>query len=804
MTNHWVDYKNSDAILVIGANPAENHPVAIRWIDKARQDRNAKLIVIDPKFSRTAALADLYIRIRPGTDIAFLGGLINFALTNNRCFKDYVAEYTNASFLVDPRFGFQDGVFSGAVLQSDGQVKYDSETWQFQKDPKGDIRTDHSLQDAHTVFQLMKRHYSRYDPQTVAATCGMGVEDFLKAAELFTSTGRAGMAGNILYAMGITQSTHGSQNVRAIAILQLLLGNIGIPGGGVNAQRGESNVQGSTDMTLLFNSLPGYLPAPIASTHPTLEKYNETTPKAGYWSNRPKFIASLLKAWWGDAAIAANDFAYDYLPKRDARDHSFMSIFEAMQAGEVKGLFAWGQNVAVGGPNVGQERKALANLDFLVAVDLFDTETSSFWDAPDADAASINTEVFLLPAAASFEKCGTITNSGRWIQWRDKAVEPLGEAKDDLWIADRLCRKLKALYAGGGVFPDPVLKLIWDYGDEPSAEKAAMEINGCTSADGKLIPGFAHLKDDGSTACGNWLYSGYYADEAEPACKSRIKEEPGGLGLHPGWSYSWPANRRIAYNRCAADPAGQPWDPERNIISWDGQKWVNKDVPDFGWKNSDGSMIPPGKSAVNPFIMNPEGKGQLWSASALKDGPLPEHYEPVESPAANRLNHRQFSPAITINGKGVFGKVAAFGDKSYPYVATTYRVTEHWQSGAMTRNTPWLGEMMPDMFVEISPTLAAGLSVKSGDRVTVVTMRGRLTAPCMVSLRMKAITVYGRETEIVGLPWHWGFKGMYTGASGNLLTPHIGDANTNIPEYKAFLCDVKRADGAGPVRKVML
>jgi formate dehydrogenase major subunit len=802
MTNHWIDYKNSDVIMAIGANPAENHPVAMRWIDRAREHRGAKLIVVDPKFNRTAALADLHIPIRPGTDIAFLGGLINFALANEHYFKDYVIKYTNASFLVDQGFGFQDGLFSGAAAQKDGQVKYDTKTWQFQKDEKGAIKTDLTLQDPHTVFQLMKQHYSRYDAQTVAATCGMSPADFFKAAELFTSTGRADMAGNILYAMGITQSTHGSQNVRAIAILQLLLGNIGIPGGGVNAQRGESNVQGSTDMALLFNNLPGYLPAPTAGAHPTLAKYNETTPKAGYWTNRPKFMASLLRAWWGNAAIKTNDFAYDYLPKADGRDHSFMSIFEAMQAGELKGLFAWGQNVAVGGPNVGQERKALAELDFLVTVDLFDTETASFWQAPNVDPAAIKTEVFLLPAAASFEKCGTITNSGRWIQWRDKAVEPLGQAKDDLWIADRLCRALKALYTKGGIFPDPVIDLTWDYGEEPSSEKVATEINGCTKADGKLVPGFASLKDDGTTACGNWVYSGYYADEARPACKSRVKEELGGLGLHPGWSYAWPANRRIVYNRCAADATGRPWDPQRDIIGWDGMKWVNKDVPDFGWKNPDGSMIPPGTSAANPFIMNAEAKGLLWSASALKDGPLPEHYEPVESPTANKLSRRQFNPACAISGKGAFGKVVAPGDKNYPYVATTYRVTEHWQSGAMTRNVPWLGEMMPDMFVEISPTLAAKLSVKSGDRVTVSTVRGDLTAPCLVSSRMKAMTVHGRETEVVGMPWHWGFKGMYTGASANLLTPHVGDANTNIPEYKAFLCDVKRAPGTGPVREV--
>ncbi|HYG60527.1 MAG TPA: molybdopterin-dependent oxidoreductase, partial [Symbiobacteriaceae bacterium] len=576
MTNHWIDYKNSDLFLAIGANPAENHPVSMKWIDRAREERGAKLIVVDPKFNRTAALADLYLPIRPGTDIAFFGGLINYALTTGRFFKEYVAAYTNATFLIDPAFKFEDGLFSGAQVGADGQVKYDTKTWQYQKDEKGATKVDPTMTDPQSVMQLMMKHYARYTVDMVTATCGMTKEEFLKAAEWITDTGRPNKAANILYAMGITQSTHGSQNVKSIANIQLLLGNIGVAGGGVNAQRGESNVQGSTDMAMLWGNLPGYLPAPNAVAHPTLEKYNATTPKSGYWTNRPKFVASMLKSWWGDHATKANDFCYDYVPKADARDHSFMSIFEAMGRGEMKGMFAWGQNVAVGGPNVGKERAALGSLDWLVSVDLFDTETSSFWEAPGLDASKIKTEVFLLPAAASFEKAGTIANSGRWIQWRDKAVEPLGESKDDLWIADRLFKAIKAEYAKGGAFPDPILKLTWDYGDEhPSAEKVAMEINGY-GPDRKLVANFTLLKDDGSTSCGCWIYSGYYANEEKPACKSRIKEEKGGLGLHPGWSFAWPVNRRILYNRCSADPTGKPWDPDRAHILWDGTKWANK------------------------------------------------------------------------------------------------------------------------------------------------------------------------------------------------------------------------------------
>ncbi|HWI62155.1 MAG TPA: molybdopterin dinucleotide binding domain-containing protein, partial [Symbiobacteriaceae bacterium] len=547
----------------------------------------------------------------------------------------------------------------------------------------------------------------------------------------------------------------------------------------------------------------GYLPYPTAAAHPTLAKYNETTPKAGYWTNRPKFLASMLKAWWGSAATKENDFCYEWLPKLDARDHSHMSLFESMMTGELKGLFAWGQNVAVGGPNVDRERKALGKLDWLVAVDLFDTETASFWRRPGVNPADIKTEVFLLPAAASFEKEGTVANSGRWIQYRWKAVNPLGEAQDDLWIADRLYKALRAEYAkSGGAFADPILKLNWNYGDHPDVAKVALEINGYNPADGKPLAMFTALKDDGTTACGNWIFSGYWADMEKPAAKSRVKEAPGGLGLNPQWSWAWPANRRITYNRPSADPTGKPWDPKRALVSWDGTKWTNADVPDFGWKDAaTGAMIPPETSLKTPFIMNAEGKALLFSPSAMKDGPLPEHYEPVESPFANKMNKRQFNPAITISGKGEFGQLAAVGDKKFPFICTTYRLTEHWQSGAMTRNTPWLGELMPDMFVEISESLAKQIGVVSGDRVTVSSLRGEVTAPAMVSPRMKPMNVHGQLTEVVGMPWHWGYRGMFTGDSANMLTPHVGDANTNIPEFKAFLCNITKAAGSGPVRR---
>jgi len=800
MTNHWTDYQNTDVFLCIGTNPAENHPISMRWINRARENRGAKLIVVDPKFNRTAALADTYVPIRPGTDIAFLGGLMNYALTNNRFQREYVTHYTNASFLISPNYTFDDGLFSGAKVAKDGQVSYDNSTWQYQKDEKGAVKTDLTLSDPNCVLQQMKKHYARYTPEMVANTCGMKVEEFLQVADLYTATGSPTKAGNVMYAMGITQSSHGSQNVRAIAVLQLLLGNIGIAGGGVNAHRGESNVQGSTDMAMLWNNLPGYLPMPSAAAHPTLAKFHESTPKAGYWTNRPKFMNSMLKAWYGDAATKANDFCYDYIPKLDSRDHTHMSIIEAVDRGEIKGIFAWGQNFMVGGPSLMQARQAVTKLEWLVAVDLFETETAAFWKAPGINPADVQTEVFLLPAAASYEKSGTITNSGRWIQWRDKAVEPLGEAKDDLWVADRLAKKLKELYASGGVFPDPIRNMTWDYDDEhghPSAAKVAFEVNGYTVADKKGLMTFGNLKDDGSTAGGCWIYAGYFADFEKPKCRSRVKDEPGKtLGTHLGWSWAWPLNRRIIYNRGAADPNGNSWDPERPLFQWDAVagKWVAQDIPDFN------ATVPPTTSAVNPFIMTVEGKGLLWSTSSMKDGPLPEHYEPVESPCANQLSKRQFNPAVTISGKGEFEKFTKMGDTQFPYVCTTYRVTEHWQSGAMTRSVPWLAEMMPDMFVEISQNLANKLGVKTGDQIEVSTIRGALTAPAMVTPRVRPMMVHGVETEVVGMPWHWGYMGMFTGQSANVLTPHVGDANTNIPEYKAFLCNVKKAGGFGPVR----
>lgn len=804
MTNHFIDYKNSDVVMMIGSNSAECHPMAMRWILRGRETRGTKLIVVDPRLTKSAALADIYARIRPGTDIPFLLGMINYAIENKLYHREYILNYTNASYLVSADFKIEDGLFSGASVK-DGKVVYDTKSWQYQKDGEK-IKKDSTLLDPNCVFQVLKRHVSRYTVETVCQITGVSEAVYRQVCETFCSTGQPGKAGNVLYAMGITQHTYGSQNVRAIAMLQLLLGNIGIAGGGVNAQRGESNVQGSTDMAMLFHLLPGYLAMVDATKHTKLQDYlDKEVPKTSYWSNTGKFLISQLKAWYGTAATKENDFCFDWLPKLDGKSHDHVSIFQDMADGKVKGFFAWGQNPLVGGPNVTAQKQAMENLDWLVAVDVFETETAAFWKAPGADPKQIKTEVFLLPAAFSYEKEGTVTNSGRWAQYRWEAVKPPGQAKSDLWIADRLFKAIKQEYQSGGTFPDPVLNLVWDYdqsgADEPDVAKVALEINGYIVADGKALETFAKLAADGSTACGCWIYAGYWAVDSElkvEGAKRRSRTDKSGLGLYPKWAFAWPVNRRIVYNRCSCDPAGKPWDPARTLVSWDGSKWVTNDVPDFGVKDAAGQPIPPSTTAAGPFIMLPEGQGRLFGAAhgiraaALKEGPLPEHYEPVESPVSNLMSKQQFNPVI-LRRKGAFDQVAATASPSYPYVLTTFRLIEHYQSGAVTRNCPWLVELMPEVFLEISPKLAAKLQVNTGDAVVVSTARGEIKCKVCVTPNMGSVKVNGREVEIVGLPWHWGYQGLGSGASANVLTVAIGDANTQIPEYKACICNVRRA-----------
>lgn len=805
MTNHWIDIGNSDCIFIIGSNAAENHPISFKWVMKA-QEKGAKLISVDPRFTRTSSKADLYAPLRSGTDVAFIGAMINYALTKNLIQKDYVLTHTNAAFLVDPKYGFDAGRF-GEV--KDG--KYTKVGWGFQKDADGVIKKDPTLQDPNCVYQQMRKHFSRYTFEKASEICGTPVDRLEEVAKVFCATHKADKSGTIMYAMGTTQHTHGTQNIRSYVILQLLMGNIGVAGGGINALRGESNVQGSTDHCLLFHILPGYLKCPTADNVSLKAYLDQWTPKsadpksANWWGNYPKYMVSLLKAFWGDAATKDTDFAYQYLPKRGSENYSHMALFEAMNKGRIKGLIALGQNPAVGGPNSTFERNALDKLDWLVAVDLWETETAIAWKRPGVNPKDNQTEYFLLPAAASMEKEGSVSNSGRWAQWRYPAVHAEGQAKTDLWILDRLWRELKTLYSSdsNAVFPDPIVKLAWNFGEgeEPDPHLSAKEINGYFLQDrevkgkqfkkGDLVPSFAYLQEDGSTSSGNWLYCASYTNAGNMmARRERSKPVDDPTGLNPKWSWCWPVNRRIIYNRASCNAKGEPWAPKKPVIAYDRTtgKWKG-DVPDGGWpplQKPDGSLDPKGKYS---FIMRAEGHARLFAPN-LADGPFPEHYEPVESPVSNTMSAQQSNPVIKIWQPDAIGNAEQF-----PIIGTTYRVTEHWQAGAMTRNLPWLAELVPDPFVEMSHELADRKGIKHGDEVVVSSARGSVTMRAIVTKRFKPFKINGKIVDEVGMLWHFGYAGLARGDSANVLTPHVGDANTMIPEFKAFLCEVKKKGG---------
>ncbi|PKM47282.1 MAG: formate dehydrogenase-N subunit alpha [Firmicutes bacterium HGW-Firmicutes-8] len=800
MTNSWTDLQNTDCALILGGNPAENHPMSFKWLTQAREKRGAKIIHIDPRFTRTSSKADIYARLRPGTDIVFMGGMFNYILQNNLYNKEYVLNFTNAAVVIVPEYKFEDGLFSG---YDPAKRKYSNDSWKYQKDANDKTVTDPTLQNPLCVLNIMKKHYSRYDIDTVCRVTGMAKEDFLNIVKTYAATAAKDKSGVIMYAMGTTQHTVGSQNVRADAILQLLLGNVGIPGGGVAAMRGESNVQGSTDYALLFHLIPGYLNCPkTIPGNATLAAYNETeTVKTSYWVNKPKFLVSYLKAMWGPKATAENEFAYHYLPKYDAtKNYSFIALFEALAKGVIKGMFAFGMNPSVGGPNTAVEAKAMENLDWLVAVDLFETETAAFWKAPGVDPKTVNTEVFMLPACGSYEKEGSISTSGRMAQWRWKAVEPKGEAQSDLEIIHQLALKMKAAYAKSAKPEDaPIRDLFWNFGDghECDIDKVVREINGYETATGKLMATFGKLMDDGSTCSGNWIYSGMYPAEGKNLLQRRdSKDTKGNIGIYANWAFAWPVNRRIIYNRASADPAGVPWSKDKAVIWWDplaldaatgvAGKWVGYDVPDF--KPTTAPDAVDGVFTGNrPFIMRPDGLGGLFAN--MNEGPLPEHYEPWDTPLAkNPFSSKMLNPVVKVwrpDEKGTPDK--------YPIVATTYRVCEHWQTGIMTRNTPWLAELFPTMFIEIGEELAEEKGIKNSDKVVVESARGKIECHAMVTKRFKPYEIDGKTVHIIGMPWHYGYQGIATGAIANYLTPHIGDGNTMIPEYKAFLVNVRRA-----------
>jgi formate dehydrogenase-N alpha subunit len=778
MTNHWIDLQNSDCIMSIGCNVAETFPVSFRWVEEAR-DRGGKLISVDPRFTRTAAAADIHVPLRTGTDVALIGGMINYVLENELYQEEYVREYTNASFLINEGFGFEDGLFTGWNAE---RGAYDKSTWQYQTED-GIPKRDETLQDENCVFQLLKKHFGRYDPDTVCAISGTPKDTFLEACRAFAATGTQAKAGAIICSSGAAQHAAGTQIVRSYYILQLLLGNIGVAGGGINGIAGASNGLGCTLQGRLFHVLPGNVPMPAAADA-SLEAYLDrvTAPAPTMekvispWRSRPKHAISVLKAWYGDAATAANGFGWEYLPKLGG-NYSFIPLFEAMHAGTIKGLLAWGMNPAVSGPNAGAVRAALQKLDWLVVADLGETETAAVWKSPGVDSADNQTEVFLLPAAASLEKEGSLMNSARWMQWRYQAVEPPGEAKSDLWIIDRLVLALKELYAReGGPHSEAITNLTWGYGDSPDVHLVAKEMNGYDLATGALLSGPGALMEDGTTSCGNWLWCGSYSDQGNMMAR-RNPVDASGVGLFSDWAWCFPVNRRIMYNRASVDLAGNPWNPEKPVIRWDAasESWVG-DVPDGG--------PPPG--AAYPFVMKPHGRAHLFGMGRV-DGPFPEHYEPWESPVDNPLSSTQSDPLLRSfeEDKG--------GRERYPLLATTYRLVEHMHTGTMTRNVPWLVEAQPEMFVELSEELAAEKGIANGDRVAVESARGVVEVVAVVTSRLRPFEVNGQIVHQIGLPWHWGYVGLSTGDSANLLTARVADTNTMIPAYREFLTDIRKA-----------
>ena len=820
MTSHWCDFANSDVIMSIGSNNVENHPLSSRWVERA-QDKGAKWIVVDPRYSRSAAQADIYARIRPGTDIAFYGGLIRYIIENKLYQKEYILHYTNAACILRPDFKFNEetGLFSGWDPET---KRYDNETWGYDVDKKVGwdttpgsafswvndpdvpkfktpdlkvLKRDMTLTDPNCVLNVMRRHYARYTPEMVHRVTGMDMDVMKKVWDTFASTGRPDKAGSILYALGQTQHSYGSQNCRAMCVVQLLLGNIGIAGGGINALRGEPNVQGSTDVGASSHQAPGYLAWPTAKSHPTLAKYLSTeTYAAGYYSNKPKFWVSALKEWFGDNAVFENDYCYDLLPKiapkKDYGDFSTIMSFNDMRDDKIKGYMCWGMNPAHSTPNAKHARHAMAKLDWLLVADWFQTETSLFWCAPDMKPEEIQTEVYFLPAALIYEKIGSINNSGRWIQWREKAVEPPGECKSDFEMMMLIWEKLCELYRKeGGTCPDQILKTNMNYRINGKADLRALcwALNGYTVKDQKLIPGYAALKADGTTACGIWIFSGYYNNEAEKMdpmkqpCTRRNKSDPSGLGLFPEWSFAWPANRRILYNRASADPEGRPWDPKRTLVEWKGDHWLQNDVGDFVTAKG-----PDDKA----FFMTWEQNARLF-AYGMADGPLPEHFEPHEAPVKNLLNGAGGNPCIRFADDP---SVKRGSVKDFPFVVTTYSVVEHWQTGTQTRNIPWLNELIPCNFIELSEELAAEKGIKTGDMVHVWNNRGSVKVAAMVTKRMKPMEIDGKMTHVVGMPHHFSWAtNMARGDNVNDLTPNVGDPNSYIPEYKAFLVNLEKA-----------
>jgi formate dehydrogenase major subunit len=804
MTNTWQDIKNANVIIVMGGNAAEAHPCGFKWVIEAKLHNKAKLIVVDPRFTRTASVADYYAPIRPGTDIAFLSGVIRYLLEKDTIQHDYVRNYTNAPLIVREGFNFQDGLFSG---WNEEKHDYDRSSWDYEIGEDGFAKIDPTLQHPRCALNLLKQHVARYTPETVSRICGTPQDKFLQICDLFASTAPANRVMTSLFALGWTQHSVGSQNIRTMAMVQLLLGNIGMAGGGMNALRGHSNIQGLTDIGLLSNAMPGYLTLPKDSqpdfaTYMQAYQFKPIRPgSVSYWQNYKKFFVSLQKSIYGAAATAENNWAYDWLPKLDVPNYDILRAFEMMHNGQMNGYICQGFNPLQSFPNKAKLRESLAKLKYLVVMDPLETETAFFWQNHGAknpvDSEKIQTEVFLLPTTCFAEEDGSLTNSARWVQWHWKAADGPGESTSDLRIMTGILRRMQAMYRkDGGAFPDPILNLSWTYLDptNPTPEEIAKEINGKALVDVKdpngnlllkanqQLDGFAQLRDDGTTSSGCWIYAGVWTDKGNIMGR-RDATDPRDQGIAPNWAFAWPANRRILYNRASADLDGKPWNPDKPLVWWNGANWTGLDVPDF---------VPTSdpKAGVGPFIMQAEGMGRLFARDQMREGPFPEHYEPMESPVPNVLHPKvQNNPVARVfdYDRKQFGTATNF-----PYVGTTYRLTEHFHF--WTKHARINAILQPEEFIEIGEVLANEKGIGQGDWVKVTSNRGAVVCKAYVTKRIKPLTVDGKPQHVIGLPIHWGFTGWARkGYGANTLTPFVGDANTETPEFKAFLVNVEKA-----------
>lgn len=805
MTNSWTDIKNTDLVIVMGGNAAEAHPCGFKWVTEAKHHRGAKLIVVDPRYTRTASVSDYYAPIRPGSDIVFLMGMIRWMIENDKVQWDYVRNYTNASFLVKDEFGWSDGLFTG---YDEEKRDYDKSSWDYKMGEDGFVQTDPTLQDPRCVWNLLKAHVDAYTPEMVERVCGTPKDKFLHIAEMIGECSSPTKTMTSMYALGWTQHSKGAQNIRGMAMLQLILGNIGVRGGGMNALRGHSNIQGLTDIGLMSNLIPGYLNIPTEkeadwATYMSTRGFKPIVPnQVSYWQNYPKFMVSFMKAMWGDAATAENDWAYHYLPKLDVPAYDGMRMFELMNHGKVNLYFCQGFNPILSFPNRGKMTEAFSKLKMLVVMDPLTTETSHFWQNHgihnDVDSASIQTEVLELPTTCFAEDEGALVNSGRWLQWHWPGATPPGEAKHDTWIMAQIFLRVKKLYQDeGGVFPDPILNLTWDYRDpnDPKADELAREMNGRALATvydaadptkvvaeaGQQLSSFGHYRDDGSTMGGCWIYAGSWT-EAGNMMARRDNTDPDDTGMFLNWAFAWPANRRILYNAASCDPQGKPWDPSRKIIEWTGEKWEGYDVPDMP------VTARPGE--VRPFIMNPEGASRLFSRGMMRDGPFPTHMEPFEAPIANVFNPRMRGNPVARVFESTADQFAAIGDPEFPFVATSYRLTEHFHY--WTKHNPVNAALQPEFFVEISEELAAERGIARGGRVRVWSKRGEVWAKAVVTKRLRPMQIDGKTVHVIGIPLHWGFVGAARKGFGpNSLTSQVGDANVETPEFKAFMVNIE-------------